>query len=85
MQLVIDSKGQVRCLYEEVIDLHALGKPTIVRGSNVEPDTTGRWWADLGPVAGPRLGPFKQRSEALNAERAWLEANWLGRPERSAS
>lgn len=79
MQMVIDSKGQVRCLYEEIIDLHALGAPTIVRGSHVEPDATGQWWADLGPVAGPRLGPFRQRSVALDAEHTWLETHWLDR------
>ena len=29
------------------------------------------------PVGGPVLGPFDRRSEALEAERAWLEAHWL--------
>jgi hypothetical protein len=37
----------------------------------------GRWWADLGPVSGPKLGPFDRRSQALEAEREWLEASWL--------
>ena len=35
------------------------------------------WLADLSPVNGPVLGPFDRRSEALAAELAWLEANWL--------
>jgi len=43
----------------------------------VEPDQQGRWWADLSPIRGPSLGPFTQRSEALAAEHAWLETNWL--------
>jgi hypothetical protein len=76
MQLRIDSQGEVTCVYDEVIDLTALGRLTIRRASSVEPDDTGRWWADLAPVGGPRLGPFGHRSKALTAERAWLETNW---------
>ena len=78
MQMVIDRQGQVRCLYEEVIDLACLGQLTIRRGSHVEPDSDGQWWADLAPVKGPRIGPFDRRSEALDAEREWLENHWLG-------
>jgi hypothetical protein len=73
MDLVIDNKGQVRCIYGETIDLAALGELSIQRASHVEPDHTGRWWADLAPTGGPRLGPFSKRSEALEAERIWLE------------
>jgi len=76
MQLRIDPHGQVTCVYDEVIDLTALGPLTIRRASHVEPDDTGRWWADLAPVGGRRLGPFRLRSEALEAERAWLETHW---------
>ena len=35
---------------------------------------------DLRPVDGPVLGPFDRRSEALEAEVAWLEAHWLTPP-----
>lgn len=77
MQLVITPDGTTRCLYSEVLDLHRLGQLTIARGSHVEPDDMGQWWADMSPVAGPQLGPFARRSEALQAEAAWLEANWL--------
>jgi hypothetical protein len=77
MQMVIDTRGRVRCLYSEEIDLHALGSLSIRRASQVEPDGEGRWWADLAPVDGPNLGPFDRRGEALAAERTWLEANWL--------
>ena len=81
MQLLIDREGNARCLYGEEIDLTALGELSIRRASHVEPDANGQWWADLGPVAGPRLGPFPKRSEALAAERVWLEEHWLnGRP-----
>jgi hypothetical protein len=77
MTLVIDPRGSVRAVYGEAIDLAALGPPRIARASFVEPDPAGRWTADFRPVGGPVLGPFPRRSEALDAERAWLEVNWL--------
>jgi hypothetical protein len=77
MQLIVLPTGEIRCLYEEVIDLAALGRPAITRASHVEPDADGQWWADLSPVSGPHLGPFPWRTEALGAEKTWLEANWL--------
>ena len=77
MHLVIDARGGVRAVYGEAIDLRTLGRPTIARASHVEPTPDGRWSADLRPVVGPVLGPFAHRGEALEAERAWLEANWL--------
>ena len=75
MQLLIDSSGILRCLYDEAIDLAALGQLKIERASQVEPDSTGNWHADLAASGGPVLGPFAQRSQALAAERDWLEAN----------
>lgn len=77
MQLIIETTGAVRAIYSEAIDLSRLGRLTIARVSHVEPDQNGDWFADLAPLAGPHLGPFKLRSEALTAEVAWLEANWL--------
>ena len=77
MQLVIEASGTVRCLYSEELDLQALGRLRISRGSHVEPDPVGRWYADLSPVAGPKLGPFASRSAALEAEYRWLEQHWL--------
>jgi hypothetical protein len=77
MQLIVAPEGSVRCLYDEVIDLAALGPLSITRASRVEPDDTGHWFADLSPVMGPLLGPFDRRSNALQAEREWLEANQL--------
>jgi len=79
MQLIVAPNGVVRCIYSDEIDLAALGSPTISRASHVEPDRYGRWWADLSPVGGPSLGPFRQRSEALAAEHSWLQVNWLDR------
>ena len=76
MELVVDAGGCVRCVYDEALDLRELGKLQITRASHVEPDRNGFWWADMGPSGGPVLGPFKNRTEALQAERGWL----VGRP-----
>jgi hypothetical protein len=72
MDLVISVDGVTRCIYDEALDLRALGKLQITRASHVEPDRDGFWWADMGPSSGPVLGPFKNRTEALGAERGWL-------------
>jgi hypothetical protein len=77
MKLVVLADGSVRAIYDETIDLGALGRPAITRASHVEPDAQGRWQADLTPVGGPVLGPFEQRGEALQAEHEWLEQHWL--------
>ena len=77
MEIVIESNGDVRCVYAEAIDLNSLGPVSITRGAHVEPDDHGRWLADLAPVNGPRLGPFPQRSDALKAEADWLTRYWL--------
>lgn len=77
MNLVIRPDGSLRCVYDETLDLAMFGQLDIRRGSHVEADVAGRWWADLCPVDGPRLGPFDRRSEALTVEREWLEQNWL--------
>jgi hypothetical protein len=72
MELVVSTDGVARCIYDEALDLRALGKLHITRASHVEPDAAGYWWADMGPVDGPVLGPYRSRSEALGAERGWL-------------
>ena len=79
MEMVVQRDGQVRCVYGETIDLSLLGPLSIQRASHVEPDANGNWLADMAPVDGPVLGPFNRRSEALAAERDWLECNWLCR------
>ncbi len=80
MNLVVDPRGAVRAVYAELIDLAALDRPVIARASHVEPTPDGRWTADLRPVIGPVLGPFDRRSDAIDAETAWLEAHWLMPP-----
>ena len=81
MQILIDAHGHLRCVYSEEIRLPSLGRITIRRGSHVEPervsDGSSQWIADLTPVAGPRLGPFEHRSQAVRAELNWLERHWL--------
>ena len=80
MELVVDAGGDVRCVYGEELDLREIGKLQITRASHVEPDRDGFWWADMGPVEGPVLGPFKNRTEALQAERGWLMGRDIPRP-----
>lgn len=76
MQMFVSPIGTVHTVYDESLDLRAIGSLSIRRASTVEPDEVGQWWADLNPVNGPKLGPFPLRSDALAAERAWLEDNW---------
>lgn len=71
--LVVRADGSLVCLYTEDINLAAIGRLDIRRASNVEPDADGQWLADLSPANGPLLGPFAHRSQALEAEREWLE------------
>jgi len=75
MQVIILPGGVMRMLYSEVFDLDTFGQSTITRASHVEPDHCGLWYADLSPVKGPRLGPFRKRSEALTAETDWINHN----------
>jgi hypothetical protein len=61
MELIVAADGVARCIYGEELDLRKLGKLQITRASHVEPDAEGCWWADMGPVGGPVLGPFRSR------------------------
>ena len=77
MELVINSSGDIRCVYGEAVNLSELGRLSIQRGSHVEPTANGQWTADMSPVQGPQLGPFDCRTQALEAEVAWLNQYWL--------
>jgi hypothetical protein len=46
---------------------------------NPAPDPT-QFWADMLPVGGPVLGPFKRHKFAIAAEVQWLEENNLPLP-----
>ena len=72
MELVVAADGVARCIYDAALDLREIGTLKITRASHVEPDAEGFWWADMGPSGGPVLGPYGSRSEALGAERGWL-------------
>jgi hypothetical protein len=77
VNLIVHRDGTVECLYDESIDLAGIGRLTIARASHVEPTGSGQWTADLTPASGPVLGPFRTRTEALHAERIWLEEHRL--------
>jgi hypothetical protein len=77
VELFVDDRGGVRCLYTEAIDLSVLGALCVTRASHVEPDGRGGWSADLAPSGGPVLGPYPLRSEALRAELSWLRRHVL--------
>lgn len=78
MEMILHIKDdQITYIYDERLDLSALGRAYIHRVSEVEPDQWGQWWADMEKSRGPLLGPFDKRSEALAAERCWLEENLL--------
>ena len=72
VEIVVGPAGDACCVYGEAFDFASLGDVDIRRASHCEPDERGRWWADLSPVGGPRLGPFPRRSGALGAELSWL-------------
>lgn len=78
MDLRIKPDGNVVGIYGEELPLSELGQLEITRASHVEPTATGMWLADLSPVGGPVLGPYPYRSQALNAEVKWLQANLIG-------
>jgi hypothetical protein len=75
--MIFDTNGSVRCLYSDALELDRIGRLTISRGSHVEPTPDGQWTADMSPVCGPVLGPYRSRRDALAAEVNWIEANWL--------
>jgi hypothetical protein len=75
----IDTTGNLKFVYNDrLAALLEEGTSRVSRASHVEPTGYGTWIADLSPVDGPTLGPFKLRREALTAEVDWLEANVIG-------
>ncbi len=74
MKIKIETDGTIKMLYTETVNISNLGKITeIRRASHVEPTAKMQWTADMGPSGGILMGPFDARSEALDAEREWLE------------
>ena len=72
MKVYISREGNCHSIYDEQLDVRFLGCSLITRVSHVEPTSRGDWEADLGPIGGPRLGPFPRRGQAIKAEIVWL-------------
>lgn len=71
--IAFDESGNMQFVYsDELLDLLDEGDATVTRVSHVEPTSDNRWTADMTPVRGPILGPFKTHAKALAAERMWL-------------
>ena len=80
MEIVVSPGGVITTIYDEAIDLGAIGQRRIIRASHVEPDDRGHWFAAI--VDGPTLGPFERRSAAIDAEVRWLTQHRLVHPPR---
>lgn len=76
----IGSDGLLKFVYDdELADLLRLGVSQIQRASHVEPTSLG-WTADLSPSGSFEiLGPFPRRTDALQAEIAWLDRQLASR------
>ena len=63
----------VQFVYDDALATLAieLGQAVTKRASHVEPVGAG-WTADMGPIGGPVLGPFKLHADAIAAELAWI-------------
>lgn len=70
-RIAINPDGTLEFIYsDEFRELVDSGSAKIERVSNVEPGTDGMWYADIRN--GPKLGPFKYRHTALDAEIEYL-------------
>lgn len=71
------SNGEVKFLYNEIINLDELGDKTIQRASFVEPNKDN-WSVDFSPIGeNVKVDGFKTRSEAINYEINYIENNIL--------
>lgn len=70
----------IRYIYDDMlVTMNELGQTETVRASHVEP-VGSEWFVDLTPSNGPKLGPFKLRQEALDAEIEWIIQNQIPVP-----
>jgi hypothetical protein len=77
--IIIDNDGTIRFIWtDDLADLINEGRATTRRASHVEPTNDGQWTADMAPVGGPVLGPYRLRGEALAAEVEWLRTHLGG-------
>ena len=80
MDIIISQSGQLRFIYnDDLLGLADQGSTTVRRASHVEP-CEGGWQADMSPVDGPMLGPFRTRAEALEHEVDWLTRHNIPQP-----
>lgn len=84
VDVVVLADGTVKFLYyDELKPLLTIGNVDVSRASHVDPERLEngdlKWFADLSPVNGPKLGPFETRTEAIGAEVVWLTENYLSK------
>jgi len=73
-----DETGALTFIYhDDLAFLMELGHAETKRASHVEPGPDNKWYADMSPVAGPVLGPFDFRQQALDAETKFIKENVL--------
>jgi hypothetical protein len=90
VRVVVPPGGEARWIHDDRTTefMAAAGQPVIRRASHVDQwadlSTTAQaatagpqegWFADLSPVSGPVLGPFRTHDEAIRTEIHWLLAN----------
>lgn len=83
LELFVTPGGEIRAVYSEAAAevLSGLGECSTRRASSVELGPDNCWYADLGPIGGPVLGPFDfpKRADAIAAEVAWINENYLAK------
>ncbi len=77
--IIVNADGTVSHIYsDELAGLFRGENTTTRRASHVEPDGDG-WTADMSPSDScDRLGPFRLRQEALDAETEWIQRHMRG-------
>lgn len=79
IEMTIQEDGTIKAIHNDALaPLYDESKTEIKRASHVEPVNGGEqvnWVADMSPLNGPKLGPYRLRSDALEAEVEWLKQN----------
>jgi len=70
--ILFDPAGRARCLYSELVDLHALGRLKVRRATGIEFDEDKQQWQVLpaADAAGTALFASPSRRDCLTWERA---------------
>jgi hypothetical protein len=81
-QILIAADGSIRFIWDdELVELITAGTARVDRASRVDPSPGGPqfagWTVDLTLSDGPVLSGFALRSQALAAERKWIEEHVL--------